>query len=379
MKGIGVPEIVISVGLLLVLLAGFLPGGTRSQSKEVLLLSQEVGRIGAGNYDYKHIPLVSSMMLARGVDGTPLITQKESREVAKGIITTQEHTVRFSIPASTMGDLDTATLLLEIDETNNYGPLILTLNGNEIWKDFPGEGRLEVELPIAYLQSENSLKLSAGSSGWRIWAPTIYKIEELKVMETLSRDEEQTFTFTLSKDELKNYYMGRVYVGYMNPQISGELAITLNNENVIFRGEPGTGAFNTAFSSGIRETNTISFKLLKDGYYEMRNVEVVIFTRTNASSIFVTNFEVEPVNLAQLRDGSWTGVIEIRVNVAADDILRVTLSSETDRQLYEAKAPEGLLELAFTGDEVSSTNRLMIESPNVYEITDVKIKLVKNS
>ena len=377
MKGLGVPELIIIVGLVLVLAAGFLPGGIKAKKNEILLASQDVGSIGSGEFTYKHVPLAGNMILSKGVEGTPLITQRESIEVAKGIITTEEHTVRFSVPEDTINKLDSATITLDIKDTNKYGPLIITVNGQEVWKETPDEGIAEINIPLNALKTENSIKLSAGSSGWKIWAPTYYKISELKVVEALATDEKQTFQFTVEDTALENFYLGRVYIGSMNPQIAGEISIILNNENVVYRGLPGTGAFITTFSSGIRKNNSIEFRLLEEGYYEMKNVEVIIFTQSNASSVFTTDFSISSADLARLRDGSYRGVIELNVIVPSDDLLRVTLSSEKDTVLYEQPAPKGKLELGFSGGEASSQNRLLIESPGTYEIGDVNIKLVK--
>ena len=122
---------------------------------------------------------------------------------------------------------------------------------------------------------------------------------------------------------------------------------------------------------------TLKFQMLENGYYEMQDVEVVIFTKTNATSSFATDFQVSPADLAKLRDGTWMGLIEVQVDLASESPLRVILASETEHTLYDDNAPEGKLELAFSGDEVASSNRLVIQSPGVYEIDDVKVTLVK--
>ena len=377
MKGLGIPEIIISVGLILVLLAGFLPGGSNIRKDEILLLSDDVGQIGSGDFTYRHIPLTSGIVLAKGVDGTPLITQKENIEVAKGILTTEEHTVQFSIPANRISELESANLLLDIRETNKYGPLIVVVNGVELFKEIPKTDKVEVNIPLSLLEQENAIKISSGSSGWRIWAPTTYKISELKVMETLTTEDSKSFTFSVDENELKNFYIGRIYMGSVKPHLAGEITIILNNENVVYRGLPGTGAFMASFSSGIRKSNSVEIKLLESGYYEMKNIDAIVFTQSNLSSIFTKEFQTSASDLAKLRDGELRGIIEVEVAISSGDLLQVTLSGESDTVLYRTPATEGLVELGFSGNEVSSTNRIIIESPGVYEIKSLRIKLVK--
>jgi len=92
-KGVGLPEVVIVLGLLIVLIAGFLPSGTPYTEKELLLLSEQVGPLGSQGLNYQHIELGDHMVLSKGVEGAPLLTQTGPVEVAKGVITAEEHVV----------------------------------------------------------------------------------------------------------------------------------------------------------------------------------------------------------------------------------------------------------------------------------------------
>ena len=98
MKAIGLPEIVIVLGLLIVLIAGFLPSGTPYSPEEVLIMSKQAGPLGSEGFNYEHIELSDNVVLSKGVEGAPLLTQTGPIEVAKGVITAQEHQVEFLIP-----------------------------------------------------------------------------------------------------------------------------------------------------------------------------------------------------------------------------------------------------------------------------------------
>ena len=378
MKAIGLPEVVIVLGLLIVLIAGFLPSGTPYSPKEVLIMSRQVGPLGSEGFDYQHIKLADNLVLSKGVEGAPLLTQTGPIEVAKGLITSQEHVVDFSIPEHVMNKLGSASLSFRVVDTNGYGPLKITLSGKEVWSDYLGRGETaDVDLPVGQLSTKNTIRIEAGSSGWRIWSPTYYILENLQIKERLTSGEEKSFEFELSQDQLDKFYKGRVYIGNVKPVISGEMAIILNGEHIIFRGVPGKGSVINSFSSGVKDKNELTFKMLEDGYYEMSNLEVIVFTSSNTSAGFSSSFIIPVDDLARMRSGEEEGVVEIEVLESSDLPLEVTLSGEKETKLYSGVAGEGKLVLKFTGYEAAKDNTLVISSMGKYNIGTVSVKLVR--
>ncbi|MBR9689648.1 MAG: hypothetical protein GOV01_01985 [Candidatus Altiarchaeota archaeon] len=378
MKGVGLPEVVIVLGLLVVLIAGFLPSGTPDASKEVLLLSKQVGPLGSEGFNYQHIKLGDNVVLSKGVEGTPLLTQAGPIEVAKGLITAQEHVVEFSIPSHIMEELSSSSISFRIIDTNRYGPFKVSLNGFEVWSDYLTRGQtVEIDLPVGQLSSDNTVKITAGSSGWKIWSPTFYIIENLQIKEKLTSGEEKTFEFILTPDQLEKFYKGRVYIGNVNPIIQGEIAMILNDERIIFRGVPGKGSVINSFSSGVKAENTLTLRLIEDGHYELTNLEVIIFTSANTSAGFSSDFSIPLDDLSKMRTGIEEGVIEIEVLETAEESLKVILSGETDIELYKGVPEKGILVLKFTGFEATKDNTLIISSVGDYNIGTVEVRLVK--
>ena len=372
------PEIVIVLGLLIVLIAGFLPSGTPYSADEVLIMSKQVGPLGSEGFNYEHIELADNLVMSKGVEGAPLLTQTGPIEVAKGLITGEEHVVEFLIPDHIMNELSSSSLSFRLIDTNGYGPLIIMLNGQEVWSDYMSKGEVaDIDLPVGQLGSKNTIKITAGSSGWKIWSPTYYMLENLQIKERLTSGEEKSFEFDLREDQLEKFYKGRVYIGNVKPVISGEMAIVLNGERIIFRGIPGKGSVINSFSSGVKEENTIAFRMLEDGYYEMTNLEIIIFTSANTSSGFSSDFIIPLEDLARMRGGEEEGVVEIDVLETAEHPLNVVLSGEKETELHGTVAEEGKLVLKFTGFEAAKDNTLTIQSVGDYNIGTVSVKLVK--
>lgn|GEM_PF-3172258 len=379
MKGLGLPEVVIVLGLMVVLIAGFLPSSTPQAAKEVLLMSKQAGALSSDGYNYRHIKLADNLIISKGVKGTPLLTQAGPIEVAKGVITSQEHTMDFEIPEHIRAKLSSTSLTFRIVDTNEYGPLKISLNGVEVWSGTAGRDEVvDVDLPLSQVLTQNVIKITAGSSGWRIWSPTFYIIENLQVKEKLTSGEEKTFNFELTQEQLDKFNKGRVYIGNVNPIVQGELVMILNGERIIFRGVPGKGSVINSFSSGVQKDNTITFKLTEDGYYEMKNLEIVVFTSANSTGGFSSDFSIPLEDLSKMRKGETEGVIEIDVtNTNSEQPLVVTLSGETEQELYNGIPEEGKLVLRFTGFEAAKSNTLTINSAGDYSLGLVNVKLVR--
>ncbi len=374
---IGVPELVIILGLLLVFLSGFLPEGSqKAKSKEIPLLYQEVGTIGGTGFSYIHISLGSGFTLSKGVEGTPIVYRKGPVEIAKGVFTTEEHLIEFSVP--NLNEISSTTFEAEVVDTNGYAPLFIYLNGKEVWKGYAKKGeKIVVPLPMDLIRASNTLKISCGSSGWRIWAPAYYVLENIQIAEKVSTGEKVSLSFELTPAELANFYSANFYSPIV-PKIPGEMVITLNGEKVIYRGVPNMKIFVVPFSSGLKEgENTLEIQLLSDGEYEFRDPQVVIINQKNATAGVSYPLNIPQDYLRALKSGVLVGEIEIKVNKAGDTPLTIILSSDVERKIYEGIPNPGVMVLRFTGDEVSDRNTLILRSTSIYEIEYIKVRLVK--
>ncbi|MBR9679462.1 MAG: hypothetical protein GOU99_00225 [Candidatus Altiarchaeota archaeon] len=348
MRGIGTPEIVVVIGLLLVLIAGFFPTGI--MRGEDLVFSKYIGPLGGGISDYKHIELADAVSLAKGIEEASLLSQPRPMEVAKGIITTEEHIMEFSIPASAREHLSAVNLRFSIKSTNQYGALLVYLNNENIWSGFPEIGEeVRIQLPTASLLARNSLRILAGSSGWRVWAPTTYIIEGLQITEKTDIDETRVFSFKVSQTDLEKFYMARFFIGNTKPIEPGELVIVLNNELVIYKGTPPSGGLLVPFSTGVRENNTLKLEMIADGSYELINLEVIIFRQTNATSEKTLDFLITDALFEQISAGDKKARFELEIEACDDGSTLQVIAVSGDREdiLIEGPAMIGKLSLSF--------------------------------
>lgn len=105
---------------------------------------------------------------------------------------------------------------LVVTNTNLYGPFIIKVNGNVVYSNYSRVGSHTIHFPREYLEPENVVEFTAGSSGWRIWAPTVY-IFRANVSVDYYGKVKRDFGFTLNYDQfesLKNADLVSNVTGY---------------------------------------------------------------------------------------------------------------------------------------------------------------------
>ncbi len=376
-RGIGIPEVLVIAGLLLVFAAGMMErtGGGES-SKVKYLAVYTVGELLPFSGYYRHIPLAEKLLLGKGIQGIPLFVQKEKVDVIHGIITVKEHVFEFSIPSELYPKLKRVDLKLYIESSNLYGPLFVFLNGKKIWEGYPKEGLLQIPLPVNLLNPEkNVIRVSCGSSGWRIWAPTHYVISYIEVAEEMDVLPEKTFYFTLYPEELSKIYLFRIYAKKIDVKIPGELAVIFNDGTVVYRGIPTAGSFLVSFSATPLANNSLTFKLIGNGNIEFKDLEVVVLSQANASSASFS-FMLSPDSLEKIRQGICRVFLEFPVEEAGDGLLEVYITSTRENTLLREKVREGTVKLEIPPDYLSVRNTITFRSYSRYKIGDAIVKLL---
>jgi len=117
----------------------------------------------------------------------------------------------------------------DVQDTNNYGALVIKLDGNIIARDYYGIGNHKVLLENI---SENSrVEIYAESSLWKLWAPAQYNLRNIKVVEKSLYLRPQEFSFMLY-DEYNT--MTQAFINLNLDTHVGEL-ITEVNKNEVYR------------------------------------------------------------------------------------------------------------------------------------------------
>ncbi len=197
-------------------------------------------------------------------------TGRVSGEVSHGIFDNQGKRIGFQV--QTPEEVSDALINLRISDSNYYGKFIVLVNGKEVYADYPPVGEMMISFDPKVLSKDNVLEVQAESSGWKIWAPTVYDFESDVIIDHLGR-KSQSFVFNVSDTEIK--YLDKVrVVAFGDRKGPGDLFIRINNVEV-FRGV--TTVYKDFPMSRLRAgNNTIDFSTEAETTYDITSAQVLL-------------------------------------------------------------------------------------------------------
>ncbi|MBI2579500.1 MAG: hypothetical protein HYW27_01225 [Candidatus Aenigmarchaeota archaeon] len=143
------------------------------------------------------------------------------REVSNGVLF-GEKSVRYTLEKG-----DSVTAKFRIESTNAVSPLIFSLNGKEHAHDLR-EGIHEITIDEPFGDG-SVLEIKTASSNWKIWAPSLYRLEGLSINVKAAKEGVDQYIFNIG-DEWETMQSGRIDL-YMKENI-GTLKLDLNGKNI---------------------------------------------------------------------------------------------------------------------------------------------------
>lgn len=193
-----------------------------------------------------------------------------SGEVSNGLFSISNKNTEFNI--ETLGDISEGMIKLRILDSNYYGSLITYVNGQEVYRSVPvGEKTITVDKSI--LKYDNTLEIKAESSGWKIWAPTVYKIDADFFVNYLGK-KTQSFTFDLKDLDIMNTNSARLVI-FGNREGSGNINARINGVEIY----SGTTTAYQDFSADILKTgnNTLDLSTELNTKYDISSLQIILF------------------------------------------------------------------------------------------------------
>ncbi len=186
--------------------------------------------------------------------------------VSEGIVSSAKKIRSFEVR-----DFDEIThgkVIMDIEDTNLYGPLIIMINDNVVFNNVTLIGTHSVKFNKNFLnETDNQLVIRAGGSGWRIWAPTTY-IFDLGVYGEIYDISHEKVKFNLTY--VPSYAGIRVYVA--SRQGTGEIEVKVNGYRV-YKGR-GT-AFKTFDTDILKEgENVAEFKATSGSRFKIQSAYI---------------------------------------------------------------------------------------------------------
>ncbi len=249
--------------------------------------------------DFKHITLSSKPFKVSYITAEKSFIELESLAVESGLFSTNEYTRVFELTQDELNKMTTAALSGKADDTNLYGKLIVGLNGEEIYSGLlnPGES-FEVSLNKTLFAERNEFLVTAESSGWRIWAPTVYRLESVKLESDFMGEVSQCFDFHV-KEEQTPVNLGRIILNFDEINGPGRLLVRVNGE-LVFNATPNIIQW-IEFSNIVKEgKNTVEMVSEKDTEFTVRDAKVIIFWDREASEELVMELDLSSSQRSKL-------------------------------------------------------------------------------
>lgn len=353
--------IVIMAGMLLFFGGGFqLPGtiGTGSVENTSLAGSFAVGPSG----EEVRKTLDIERFNVSNLKDTKTVTIGE-REVRNGLLFGSS-SIKYFLSA-----IDSLEIDFTVVRTNSYAPLVIRLNGKVIESKLylPGEYKVSV----GNLSQENTVEISAESSSWKIWAPTLYELSNIKFVVKSFVSEAKSFEFTVSDNEYKNFKSGRVdlildqNIGNLIADLNGKIFYSSQLKNV------QTLAFNkSSLNAG---KNTILLKGSENSAFSGR-ADIIIIYVSDAEQMVEFPFNVTQSIYNRMKTGTVSFDV---ISVSKQGGVGTKIISDSVQMFsqYE-KAAVGSYSYDFDKSNVRvGINKLLIQSVDkaVFNVKDIDV------
>lgn len=159
-----------------------------------------------------------------------------------------------------LGEAQSVLISFDVANTNGYGPVVVKLDGKPVVEENLDIGRYEYTLPAG-----RQLELAAGSSQWRLWAPALYDMENIRIVANTYPRERSSFSFKV--DEPENVQSARM--DFALDSNAGALLVKLNGD-VVYDGALNNKQSVFIDSSKLDKLNVITFDARPDSRFAGR-------------------------------------------------------------------------------------------------------------
>ncbi len=260
------------------------------------------------------------------------------REVSNGILF-GEKSVRYTLEKG-----ESVTVKFRIESTNALTPLIFRLNGNEYKYDLK-EGIHEVTIDEPF-EDGSVLEITAASSSWKIWAPSLYRLDGISINVKAFKEDVDQYIFNVG-DEFETLQGGRMDL-YLKEN-AGILKIELNGK-VIFDGiardfQP------IRFSSNdiMKGQNILTFTATPESKFSGEATMVLFYKHGEQKEVKAIINLTEAEQKAVKRGTVRFKIVDVSKNGGV--AIRITHGGETTFSTF-ARAETGTYSFEFTKDEV---------------------------
>ena len=158
------------------------------------------------------------------------------------------------------GNAQSISVSFDVASANGYGPLVIRVDGNTVYQSNLDVGHYEFDVSPG-----RNIEIQAGSSEWRIWAPAIYVLDNLKVTAIVYPRDISTYTFEVDNPEK----VQSARIDFNLRDNAGAILMTLNGD-VLYEGALNPTQSIYVDQSKLDSLNIITFDAYEDSRFSGR-------------------------------------------------------------------------------------------------------------
>jgi hypothetical protein len=174
-----------------------------------------------------------------------------------------------------------------VEDTNNYGPIIVMQNGRQIFRELVGPGEVIVPLNMSDMKRSTAVSIRADNPGLFFWTENVYSIRDASLEIEYRGKVDKQFNFTLSPDEYRRFdHLQLVYNVKDSTAPLPPMRITLNGQT-IYEKEPPLTSFNVNIERDVfdqpiilSDKNTMTFTFDREASYSLSDATLIIYYRS---------------------------------------------------------------------------------------------------
>jgi len=173
-----------------------------------------------------------------------------------------------------------------VEDTNNYGDVIVVQNGREIFSETVGPGEVIVPLNASDIRKSNSISIRAENPGIFFWTENVYSVRDAALEVYLTGAVDKSFNFSLVPDQYNRADHVQIVFnvdGHSEPL--PQMKIWLNGRT-IYQDVPPTGSFNKNIAADVfgsplelTERNTLTFGFEQEADYQVSDAALIVYSR----------------------------------------------------------------------------------------------------
>lgn len=309
--------------------------------------------------DYKYFTLSSDPFSVSFKEEKLPLGKLNETTLKKGFMADKSKIVTFNLTKEQRNKIRSLHLHFYVEDTNSFGRLLMDLNGDRVYSNFPKPGRsYSVKVNESLLKKRNVLRVHVESSGTKFWAPTTYILKNFTAEAKILGRRMKSFTFSLTKEQANNFESGRLILHPKDFNPNDPLIIQVNGRDVYRERTTMPGRpflwINFEDAELRKGSNEITFSTYYNSSYKFKSAEFIYFWISGAENVTSKTLSVSSSQYGRLPGEISFTIDKIEKSPTSLNLNIVTPEGEENKIIIQKVLKEGKnISIDLTKDDIA--------------------------